>query len=202
MTTIKKAYPALQVGTQREMWKDTNVYAFSRRVDTTGAEAVTISSNSWDTQNRTIPLRAESSITVGSVLTNLMNTSDTVTVVSGGPTGKQINVSLGEHESKVYAPGTPVSAYAPPARNLTRVRVHYDVGLGNNIAVRGDTYPFSWTSGRGARYVGSGTWEFDLERIPAGQTFQFKPLINDATWSTGSNYVGTGGQTIDIYPSF
>lgn len=202
LTTIKKAYPALQVGTQREMWKDTNVYAFSRRVDTTGAEAVTISSNSWDTQTRTIPLRAESSIAVGTVLTNLMNTSDTVTVTSGGPTGKQISVSLGEHESKVYAPGTPVSAYTPPARNLTRVRVHYDVGYGNTIAVRGDTYPFSWTSGRGARYVGSGTWEFDLERIPAGQTFQFKPLINDATWSTGSNYVGTGGQTIDIYPSF
>lgn len=202
LTTIKKAYPALQVGTQREMWKDTNVYAFSRRVDSTGAEAMTISSNSWDTQNRTTPLRAESSIAVGTVLTNLMNTSDTVTVVSGGPTGKQISVSLGEHESKVYAPGTPVSTYTPAARNLTQVRVHYDVGYGNNIAIRGDTYPFSWTSGRGARYVGNGTWEFDLERIAAGQTFEFKPLINDATWSTGSNYVGTGGQTIDIYPNF
>ncbi|MCG2803509.1 MAG: alpha-amylase, partial [Cellulomonas sp.] len=202
LTTIKAAYPALQVGTQREMWTDTQVYGFSRRVDSTGAEAITVSSNSWDSQTRTIPLRAESSITVGTVLTNLMNTSDTVTVASGGATGKQITVTLGEHESKVYAPGTPVSTYSPPARNLTVVRVHYDVGYGNNIAIRGDAYPFSWTSGRGARYIGSNTWQFELERIPSGQTFQFKALINDATWSTGSNYVGTGGSTIDIYPSF
>lgn len=202
LTAIKAAYPALRVGTQREMWKDTQVYGFSRRVDSTGAEAVTVSSNSWDSQTRTIPLRAESSIAVGTVLTNLMNTSDTVTVASGGVTGKQITVTLGEHESKVYAPGTPVSTYTPPARNLTVVRVHYDVGYGNNIAVRGDTYPFSWTAGRSARYVGSNTWQFELERIPSGQTFQFKPLINDATWSTGSNYTGTGGSTIDIYPTF
>jgi len=45
-------------------------------------------------------------------------------------------------------------------------------------------------------------WEFKLERVPAGQTFQFKPLINDMTYSTGDNYVGTGGQTLDIYPAF
>jgi hypothetical protein len=46
------------------------------------------------------------------------------------------------------------------------------------------------------------TWEFELERIPAGQTFQFKPLIDDATWSSGGNFTGTGGSTIDIYPTF
>jgi len=27
-------------------------------------------------------------------------------------------------------------------------------------------------------------------------------LINDAIYSTGDNYVGTGGQTLDIYPAF
>lgn len=201
LTAIKKAYPALQVGTQREMWADTNVYGFSRRVDSTGAEAITISSNSWNTQTRTIPLRAESSLPVGTVLTNLMNTSDTVTVTAGGTTGKQITVSLGEHESKVYAPGTPVSAYAPAARNTTKIRVHYNTGLGHSIAIRGDAYPFTWTAGRGARNVASDVWEFELERIPAGQTFQFKPLIDDATWSSGGNFTGTGGSTIDIYPT-
>lgn len=202
LTELKKAYPALQVGTQREMWSDTNVYGFSRRVDSTGAEAITISSNSWNTQTRTIPLRAESSITVGTVLTNLMNTSDTVTVASGGVTGKQITVSLGEHESKVYAPGTPVSTYSSDARNTTKIRVHYDTGLGHSITLRGDTYPFSWSTGRGARNVASDVWEFELERIPDGASFQFKPLIDDSAWSTGSNYTGTGGDVIDIYPSF
>lgn len=202
LTAIKKAYPALQVGTQREMWSDTTVYGFSRRVDSTGAEAITISSNSWDTQNRTIPLRAESSILVGTVLTNLMNTSDTVTVTAGGVTGKQITVSTGEHETKVYAPGTPVSSYSPEARNTTKIRVHYNTGLGHTIAIRGDEYPFTWTAGRGARNVATDVWEFELERIPDGVTFEFKALIDDATWSTGSNYTGTGGDVIDIYPTF
>lgn len=202
LTAIKAAYPALQVGTQREMWSDTSVYGFSRRVDSTGAEAMTFSSNSWTTQTRTVPLRAESSITIGTTLTNLMNTSDTVTVTAGGVTGKQITVSLGEHESKVYAPGTPVSTYSPEARNTTKIRVHYDVGLGHSIAIRGDEYPFTWTSGRGARNVASDVWEFEVERIPDGETFQFKPLIDDVMWSTGGNFTGTGGDVIDIYPTF
>ncbi|WP_024285491.1 alpha-amylase family glycosyl hydrolase [Cellulomonas sp. KRMCY2] len=202
LTQIKAAYPALQVGVQREMWTDTTVYGFSRRVDATAAETITLSSNSWDNQTRTIPLRAESTIPVGAVLTNLMNTSDTVTVASGGVTGKQITVTLGEHESKVFAPGTPVSTYTPAARNTTRIRVHFDPGYGNSIAIRGDEYPLTWTAGRGARYIGSNTWEFVAERIPAGELFEFKALINDVTYSTGANVVGTGGSTIDIYPTF
>ncbi len=202
LTTLKKNYPPLRTGTQREMWKDTSVYAFSRRVDGTGAETITAVTDSFDTQTRTIPLRTESTIAVGTVLTNLMNTSDTVTVTAGGVTGKQITVSLGEHEAKVYAPGTPISSYTPPTRNITRIRVHYNVGFGNFIAVRGDTYPLSWSYGRGARNLAPDLWEWDLERIPSGQSFQFKPLINDSTWSTGANYTGTGGSTIDIFPSF
>ncbi len=201
LTAMRAAYPALQIGTQREMWSDTTVYGFSRRDDTSGAEAITLSSNSWAPQTRTIPLRAESTIAVSTVLTNAMDTSETVTVTSGGVTGKQITVTLGEHETAVYVPGTPAS-YSPEARNTTTIRVHYNVGFGNNIAIRGDTYPFSWTAGRAARNVASDVWEFELERIPDGTSFQFKPLINDATWSTGSNYTGTGGDVIDIYPTF
>ena len=202
LNEIKKAYPSLQVGTQREMWKDTNVYAFSRRVDSTGAETISAISDSWDAQTRTIPLRAESTIAVGTVLTNLMNPNESVTVQSGGVTGKQIPVTLGEHDAKVFAPGAPVSTYTPPARTLTTIRVHYNVGYGNSVSIRGDTNPFSWTQGIAARNTATDVWEFQLERIPAGQSFQFKPLINDTTWSAGNNYIGTGGQTMDIYPTF
>lgn len=202
LNEIKKAYPSLQAGTQREMWKDTNVYAFSRRVDSTGAETISAISDSWDAQTRTIPLRAESSIAVGTVLTNLMNTNESVTVQSGGVTGKQITVTLGEHDAKVFAPGAPVSSYTPPARTVTTIRVHYNVGYGNSLSIRGDTNPFSWTQGIAARNTGADVWEFQLERIPAGQSFQFKPLINDATWSAGNNYTGAGGQTMDVYPTF
>lgn len=201
LTAIRKQYAPLRQGTQREMWKDPTVYAFSRRVDSTGDETITGVTNSWNTQTRTIPLRAESSIPVGAMLTNVLNTADTLTVQAGGTTGKQITMTLGEHEGKIYVAGTPAS-YTPPARNITRIRIHYNVGLGNNITMRGDTYPLWWDRDRGTRNIASDVWEWDMERIPAGQSFQFKPLINGTTYSCGNNYVGTGGQTIDIYPTF
>jgi len=100
----------------------------------------------------------------------------------------------------------------PPRASLTKptkrrprlmsIRVHYNVGLGNRITVRGDTDPFRWDRGIDARNTAADVWEFQIERIPAGQTFQFKPLINDTTYSTGDNYVGTGRQTLDVYPTF
>jgi hypothetical protein len=49
---------------------------------------------------------------------------------------------------------------------------------------------------------GPDLWEYDFDRIPAGQPFEFKPLLNDARFSTGANYIGTGGDTIDITPGF
>lgn len=202
LNVIKRAYPALRIGTQREMWTDTSVYGFSRRVDTTGEEAMTILSDSWDPQTRTIPIRAESTLPIGTVLTNLMNTSDSVIIQSGGVTGRQITVALGEHEAKVYVPSVPVSSYSPPARVVTTIRVHYDVGFGNRITVRGDSDPFRWTQGIDARNIAADVWEYQLERIPNGQTFQYKPLINDSSWSLGGNFTGTGGQTLDIYPTF
>jgi hypothetical protein len=91
----------------------------------------------------------------------------------------------------------------PKARSaLTPIRVHYNVGLGNRITVRGDTEPLRWDGGLEAQNAAADLWQFQLERVPAGQTFQFKPLINDTAYSTGDNYVGTGGQTLDIYPAF
>lgn len=202
LNELKANHSPLRIGTQREMWEDEEVYAFSRRNDSTGDETITISNGRFTGETRTIPLRAESSIAVSTVLTNLMDTSETVTVTSGGVTGKQITVTLGEHETAIYAPGTPVSTYTPPGRNLTVIRVHYDVGWGNSIAIRGDTYPLDWNYGRAARNVGSDVWEWTMERIPDNETFEFKPLINDTTWSTGSNYTGTGGDVIDIWPNF
>jgi hypothetical protein len=85
---------------------------------------------------------------------------------------------------------------------LTPIRVHYNVGMGNRITVRGDTDPLGWDRGIDAQNQAADVWEFKLDQVPAGATFQLKPLINDTTYSTGDNYVGTGGQTLDIYPAF
>ena len=102
------------------------------------------------------------------------------------------------------AAAKPAKARAKPKGRpeLTPIRVHYNVGIGNRITVRGDTDPFGWDCGIDAQNEAADVWEFTLEQVPAGQTFQFKPLINDTTYSTGDNYVGTGGQTLDVYPAF
>ena len=98
----------------------------------------------------------------------------------------------------------PAKKRAKPKRQPepTPIRVHYNVGMGNRITVRGDIDPFGWDRGVDAQNEAADVWEFTLEQVAAGQTFQFKPLINDTTYSTGDNYVGTGGQTLNIYPAF
>lgn len=198
---IRKDYGALQNGTQREMWTDYFVYSYSRRNDTTGDEVITVLNNGWDSSTRTIPIRAESSLTVNTTLTNLLDTSETVTVTSGGVTGKQITVTLDGKEGMILAPGQ-TDTYSPMTPNKTTIRVHYDVGWGNSMYLRGNTYPLWWDQGRLMRNTASDCWEFEIERIPYGDTVEFKPLINDATWSVGNNYTVTGGSTIDIYPAF
>ena len=102
------------------------------------------------------------------------------------------------------SPAKPRKRRAKPKRQLelTPIRVHYNVGMGNRITVRGDADPFRWDFGVDAQNAASDVWELQLEGIPAGQTFQFKPLINDTAYSTGENCVGTGGQTVDVYPVF
>jgi hypothetical protein len=42
----------------------------------------------------------------------------------------------------------------------------------------------------------------EIDGIPEGESFSFKPLINDVVWSQGSDFSGQGGETIDVYPNF
>lgn len=202
LAALKKEYPALRTGVQREMWSDESFYAFSRLDEATNSETITAATNSWERQERTVPIRSESSLRVGDTLVNLMNTSETVTVQAGGITGRQIVVSVEGHGAAVFSKTSPSQGYVPEARNMTRIRVRCDVGYGHSIAIRGDSYPLSWSAGRGARNIDSDTWEFEIERIPRGQHFEFKALIDDEQWSSGQNFSGVGGDVIDVYPSF
>ncbi|MBB2744192.1 UNVERIFIED_ORG: hypothetical protein FHR35_004028 [Microbispora rosea subsp. rosea] len=82
------------------------------------------------------------------------------------------------------------------------VWVHYNVGYGNNLAIRGDAAPLSWSTGEACVNRASDLWECTVTGIPGGTTFQYKVLINDTTWSTGSNYTGVSGHGQDITPAF
>lgn len=119
LNEIRKNNPALRTGTQREMWSAQNLYAFSRRIDTgtnVGQEVISAFSNaSGGSQTVTLPLRAESTLTAGTVLVNQLNPSDTVTVQAGGATGKQITVTLGANSAKIYSKTQPVTDTQAPS---------------------------------------------------------------------------------------
>jgi hypothetical protein len=80
----------------------------------------------------------------------------------------------------------------------TTIRVHYDAGYGNSISVRGNQSPLSWTVGRPATWTTGNIWVYQTDLLTGA--FEFKALINDATWSPGANLVGSAGQTIDVWP--
>src|SRR5882672_5958809 len=82
----------------------------------------------------------------------------------------------------------------------TTVRVHYDTGFGNRIAIRGSAAPLSWSAGRDAAWTSGNVWVASWSSS-AGD-LDLKPLINDAAWSIGANYHVRAGATVDIYPYF
>lgn len=166
-----------------------------------GERIISVFNNGTSNETRAIPLRAESSLAVGTTLTNLLDTSVTATVEAGGITGKVLNLTIPAKTAWVFTSDN-VADYAPPARTVTTIRVHYDVGLGNTMYLRGSDYPLTWDSGRSMLNVSSDVWVYETERIGKGESFELKPLINDTTWSSGNNYTVVGGETIDIYPNF
>lgn len=91
LNAIRNSHPALQNGTQKEKWVDTNFYGFQR--SNSGDEAVVLINNSWESQTRTIPNL--DNFSNGAVLRNQMGT-DSVTVNGGS-----ITITLAPKEVKI-----------------------------------------------------------------------------------------------------
>jgi predicted alpha/beta superfamily hydrolase len=86
------------------------------------------------------------------------------------------------------------------AAEATTVRVHYDVGYGNRITIRGSKAPLSWTTGTNATWTTGNIWTLTWANTVGD--VELKPLVNDVTWSTGANYRIKAGATVDLYPFF
>ncbi|HEX8436376.1 alpha/beta hydrolase [Archangium sp.] len=86
------------------------------------------------------------------------------------------------------------------AAQATTVRVHYDVGYGNRITIRGSKAPLSWTTGTNATWTTGNIWT--LSWADSVGDVEIKPLFNDTTWATGGNYRIKAGSTVNIYPFF
>lgn len=87
-----------------------------------------------------------------------------------------------------------------PVAEASTIRVHYDVGFGNRITIRGSKAPLSWTTGVNATWTTGNIWTYSWSDSLGD--VDLKPLKNDTTWSTGGNYRVKAGTTVDIYPFF
>lgn len=205
LNEIRKSHKsALVYGKQSELYYSGGdpVYAVSRRNETTGDEVVGIFNKSPSPQTRTIYLNAgTTSWTIGTQLTDLLNTDTMLAVEEGAtPNSRKITFTIPGNSALMLTNGYP-EEYSPPGVTQTKIIIHYNAGFGNSISVRGDTTPLNWSWGQKAENVDANTWQYVMER-PTGGTIEFKVLLNDSTWETGSNHTVTVGSTVDIYPSF
>ncbi|MBL8910890.1 MAG: alpha/beta hydrolase [Archangium sp.] len=83
----------------------------------------------------------------------------------------------------------------------TTLRVTYPTGT-NALFVRGSLPPLNWNTGVPMQKVNDTTWTLALDGLASGAALEWKPLLNDMTWSKGPNYEASGGGTTEVAPRF
>jgi predicted alpha/beta superfamily hydrolase len=83
----------------------------------------------------------------------------------------------------------------------TTVRVHYPAGS-HTVALRGDAAKLTWARGVPLAAAGGDTWVFTTRALARNTRLDFKPLLDDQTWSKGPNYAVSAGATVDVWPRF
>lgn len=192
LNELRSEYQALREGTQREMWSSPHLYAFSRRMDTgenKGQEVICAFNNSTTTQSANMQIRAESSITPGTVLVNVFDENDTVTVSPD----RRVNVSVAGNSNKIYV----VKGEIVP---MEYVYVTFTVNnatteWGQNVYLVGDCAELgNWDP---ELAIGPGScpdypsWVINAA-LKAGTEVEFKAIKKDAggnvVWESGANH--------------
>ncbi|MGV3625897.1 MAG: alpha/beta hydrolase [Archangium sp.] len=71
---------------------------------------------------------------------------------------------------------------------------------GRTLYARGNTLPLNWNSGIAMRNVGNDTWELSLPTLASD--LEWKPLLDDVTWSKGPNWNAKLHQRTEVFPRF
>lgn len=206
LNKLRQKYPALQLGTQREMWSSPHYYAFSRRIDAgekEGQEVVCAFNNSNDAQEVTMQIRAESSIKPGTVLVNIKDENDKVIVNAD----RKVTISVDGNSNKLYAATDEV-------KEQKAVSVNFKVNnaitqWGQNVYLVGNIKELgSWNvkvavgPGKCPNYP---TWNFDVT-LPVGAKIEYKFIKKDESgnvvWESGENHSYTvsdaNGQSVNV----
>lgn len=94
--------------------------------------------------------------------------------------------------------GVPRAVSAKPV--TTTIIAVLDVGFGNTLFLRGQGPGLSWDRGIPMTCVAPNEWQVALPESARGYTF--KVLVNDVTWSLGSDFFVESGGTVTITPEF
>ena len=82
------------------------------------------------------------------------------------------------------------------AAATTTLRIH----AGGPISLRGDQAGLSWSRGVALSPGEGGVYLWQSQAVQART--QFKPLLDDQTWSRGPNFAVNPGETVEIWPRF
>lgn len=205
LNQLRQEYADILVeGIQRELYYSCGdpVYAFSRRNKQSGKEIICLFNNSAAKQLRTIPLKpGTNNFRVGTQLIDLLDTDRVITITKGTKkNSRAITIAIPANSAILLTDGCP-KAYHQPQYTQTKVIIHCDVGFGNTLFIRGDIKPLNWDFGQRCENINANTWQFVMER-PVSGCVEFKVLLNDTIWESGSNHVVRVGNTIEITPAF
>jgi predicted alpha/beta superfamily hydrolase len=86
----------------------------------------------------------------------------------------------------------------------TIIRVHYDSGFGQSIALRGDGDGLSWTEDAVMEWTPGNIWVYESQSWT--EPVRFKPVFVEAdgsvSWAAGSDWVVGPEQELEVYPFF
>jgi predicted alpha/beta superfamily hydrolase len=95
--------------------------------------------------------------------------------------------------------GTDAASTSDAPSGHAIVRVHYPAGT-HSITIRGSGGGLDWNTGVAMAASGTDVYTFELSGLTV--PIEWKPLLDDSTWSRGPNYHVVPGATLDIYPHF
>lgn len=102
----------------------------------------------------------------------------------------------------VVAPAVKAAAApaAKPVRKPTVIAARINIGFGNTLFVRGEGPGLSWDRGLAMDCLADDLWSVSLPGSANGVVFKF--LVNDLSWSAGSDFVVASGESVELTPSF
>ena len=106
-------------------------------------------------------------------------------------------------EKTEYRPALTESRHSlkpAPAEPVTVVEAKINVGLGNQLFIRGQGDGLNWFEGVPLNCVDATTWVWSTRH--AKEKVVFKLLLNDQVWAKGEDVVVEAGRKIEVVPFF